>query len=99
MGLTCPCPQPPVCLGPAVLLYRGGHAAPDGRLNQRQHPGPRPRLGCASVPSTAPRAWPLPLALRCHQLLPLLPLGTRVLPLHAPAVLQRLPPLPAPAPG
>lgn len=80
--------QPPVCLRPAVLLHRGRHPAADGRLHQWKHPGPRPRLGSAPIPDTAPCAWPLPLALRRHQFLPLLPLGARVLPLHESASLQ-----------
>lgn len=98
-ALTCLCPQPPIWLRPAVLLHGGGHTAPDSRLHQWQHPRPWPRLGRTPIPRAAPRAGPLALDLRRHQLLLLLPLGARVLPLHAEAALQRLPQLPAPAPG
>lgn len=89
--------QPQVRLRPAVLLYGQRHPAAERRLHQRQHPRPRPRLGGAPIPRAAPRARPVALALRRHELLLLLPLGARVSALHAAAPLQRLPRLPAPA--
>lgn len=83
--------QPQVRLWPAMLLHGRGHPAPDRRLHQWQHPRSRSRLGGTPVPYTTARARPLALALRCHQLLLLLPLGARVPTLHAKAPIQRLP--------
>ena len=87
--------KPVVWSRTTVLLRQHRHPGADGRLDWGEHPGQGTRLGLATLPVAPPRPRPVPLGLRCPQLLLLLPV-VRTLPLllQTPA-LQRLQDLPA----
>lgn len=87
--------QSPAWIGAAVLLRQRGRSGADGGLDGWQHPGQGSRLGLTSVQGAPPCARVLPLALRRHELLLLLPVVGPLPHLLKPPTFKRVSRLPA----